>query len=108
MSLAKAFLGVLARNGRTMTLRRRVGTSTAFTEVSVTGYATAYRPEQLTGLVKQGDQKIIIGPDLGAITAPIKAPDMVLMDGRSYAVQGATPRMVAGVVVGYEIWVRGG
>lgn len=108
MSLARAFRGVLARNGRTMTLRRRVGTSATFTEASVTGYATAYRPEQLAGLVKQGDQKIVIGPALGAIAAPLKAPDMIVLDGRSYAIQGATPRMVAGVVVGYEIWARGG
>ena len=108
MSLANATARQLAAKGRPMTLRRRTGTTSAFTEATVQGYPSAYRPEQLTGLVKQGDLKVIIGPDLGAITAPIKAPDMIVIDGRSYAVQGATARMVGDAIAGYELWVRGG
>ena len=108
MSLASAVSDMLARNGRAMTLKRRVGTSAAFTEASVTGYASAYRPEQITGLVRQGDLKVVIGPDTGAVAAPLKAPDMIVIDGRSYAVQGATARMVGDAIAGYELWVRGG
>lgn len=98
----------LAQYGRPMTLRRRVGTGNTFTEATVQGYASAYRPEHLTGLVRQGDLKVVIGPDTGAITAPIKGPDALVIDGRTYAVQGATPRMVGATLAGYELWVRGG
>lgn len=108
MSLTTATTSLLTHLGRPMTLRRRVGTSATFTDAVVQGYATTYRPDEVAGLVRQGDMKVVIGPDTGAVSAPIKAPDMLVMDGRTYAVQGATPRMVAGVVSGYELWVRGG
>lgn len=108
MTLPDATTRMLARTGRAMTLKRRIGTGATFTEATVQGFASAYRPEHLTGLVRQGDLKVVIGPDTGAVTAPIKAPDMLVVDGRSYAVQGATARMVGDAIAGYELWVRGG
>lgn len=108
MSLADIPARLLARNGRAMTLRRRIGTGGTFTEATVQGYAGAYKPDEITGLARQGDLKVVIGPDTGAVTAPLKAPDAIVFDGRTYAIQGATARMVGDVVAGHELWVRGG
>ena len=54
MSLASTIPAMLTRNGRAMTLRRRVGTTTAFTEASVTGYASAYYWESKDLYLKLG------------------------------------------------------
>ena len=99
---------MLARYGRPMVLQRRVGKTDAFTSITRFGKDSAYRPQDLIGLVKQGDLKVIIGPDLGAITSPLKTPDQILIDGRAYTIQGATPRHVGTMLDGYELWVRGG
>jgi hypothetical protein len=107
MSLSAVTDRQLRAKGRPMVLQRRIGKTETFTSVTVMGLASAYRPQDLVGLVQQGDLKVIIGPDLGAISAPIKKPDQVLIDGRPYTIQGAAPRHVGAAIDGYELWVRG-
>jgi len=107
VSLAGVTSRMLARHGRPMVLQRRVGKTEAFTSVTVLGKESAYKPTELVGLVQQGDLKVIIGPDLGAIAAPLKKPDQMLIDGRLHTIQGATPRYAGAAVDGYELWVRG-
>ncbi|MDB5380226.1 MAG: 38, APCd [Rubritepida sp.] len=108
MSLAGTTARMLARFGRGMVLQRRIGKTEAFTSATRLGKESAYKPTELVGLVQQGDLKVIIGPDLGAIAAPLKKPDRILIDGIAYTIQGAIPRYAGAVVDGYELWVRGG
>lgn len=91
-----------------MVLKRQIGTTTTYTEATIRGFASAYRPQDLVGLVKQGDLKVVIGPSLGAIAPPLKKPDRIVIDGRAYVIEGATPRYVGTAIDGHELWVRGG
>ena len=108
MSLAGVSGRMLTRHGRAMTLRRIVGTGPTYTEATVLGHLTSYRPNEIVGLIKQGDARATIGPALGAIAAPPRTADSLVVDGRTWAVQGAVPRYVGTMLVGYELHVRGG
>ncbi len=108
MSLAGVTGRMLARHGRPMVLRRLVGTGPGYHEVAVRGHLTSYRSNEIIGLVKQGDARVTIGPDLGPITPPLRAADQLVVDGRTWAVQGATPRYSGATLVGWELHVRGG
>lgn len=107
----RGLAGITARQlrakGRPMVLHRRIGKTDAFTAATVQGFASAYKPQELVGLVQQGDLKVVIGPDLGEIAAPPKKPDQILIDGRAYTIQGAAARYVGAAIDGYELWVRG-
>lgn len=111
MTLAASTPRMLARNGRAMTLRRRVGTTAAFTDVTVVGRLRDFSPEQLVGGVMQGDAEAVIdaGPVLAAAGfAPPRKGDLLVVDGRTWAVQGCQPRAIGAQVVAYDLWVRGG
>ncbi len=97
----------LARHGRAMILRRRVGTGSTFAEVVVRGYSTGFRPDQLAGNVMQGDQRYTIGPDAGTLSAP-RANDRVRDAGRDWTVLGVDALRVGEQVCGYVLHVRGG
>ncbi len=108
MSLAGVTGRMLARHGRPMTLRRIAGTGPGYAEATVQGHLTSYRPNEIAGLVKQGDARVTIGPSIGPIAPPLRAADQLVVDGRTWAVQGATPRYSGGTLVGWELHVRGG
>jgi hypothetical protein len=52
----------LATKGETVTLRRRIGTTNTFVEVSVRARLTGFRAEELVGPVKQTDSMFIMSP----------------------------------------------
>lgn len=111
MTLAAVVRSQLARHGRAMTLRRRVGTSGSFTEADAAGVLRAFSPQELAGGVLQGDARVIIDaqPLLAAPgLAPPQKGDFVVVDGRTWTVQGAHARMDGAAVCAYELWVRGG
>lgn len=102
---------LLARFGRAMTVRRRQGTTTTFTQVSVTGILRSFRPEEIAGGVMQGDAEAIITANeiLGtAGFAPPAKGDFVAIDAKNWAVLGVTPRMIEADIVAYHLWIRGG
>lgn len=109
--LAGAAPRMLTRYGRAMTLRRRVGTGSTFTEVAVMATLRDFSPDRVVGGVMQGDAEAVIdaAPVLAAsgFGAPRKG-DLLVADGRTWAVQGAKPRAVGSAVVAYDLWVRGG
>ncbi|MDB5415099.1 MAG: 38, APCd [Rubritepida sp.] len=107
MSLAGVTSRMLASHGRPIVLQRRIGKTDAFTSATVQGKESAYKPNELVGLVQQGDLKVVIGPDLGAVAAPLRKPDRILIDDRAFTIQGATPRYAGAAIDGYELWVRG-
>jgi hypothetical protein len=104
VSPAERFLAALVRQGRAMTLKRRVGTTTAFTSLTVHGRSRTYRPEELTGGVAQGDRRIRISAlELATWDGAPQKND--LLDGA--AVQGADALYDGETLVGYVVWVRG-
>ena len=111
MPLATSTGRMLARYGRAMTLRRRVGTGSTFTEISVTATLRDFSPDRVVGGVMQGDAEAVIDAapvlDKSGFGAPRKG-DLLVADGRTWAVQGAKPRAVGSTVVAYDLWVRGG
>lgn len=100
---AERFLGSLKRAGRAMEYKRRVGTTSEFETVSVHGRARTYKPDELAGLVVQGDRKIRISAlETGALGKPVKADKL---DGGT--VQGAEDLHDGEALVGYVVWTRG-
>jgi hypothetical protein len=111
VSLAGVTARMLARQGRAMTLRRRVGMSSAFTDIGLLGRIRDVRPDELTGGVKQGDAMVVIeaAPVLAASGfAPPRKGDFIVADGRTWAVEGCETRFVGAAVDGYELHLRGG
>lgn len=107
MSLANTAARMLARNGRPMTLRRRTGTTAAFTDAAVQGFMVSFNPTEVAGLVQQGDARVTIGPDVGDLTAP-RENDVLAIDGKAWRVMGAQALYVGATLAGWKLWVRGG
>jgi hypothetical protein len=107
MSIVNAVPRILERFGRPVTLRRRIGTGTTFTEATANGYLRQFSPEEIAGGVMNGDARLIIDAEPLSNLAPVKG-DFVLIDGRSWAVLGAHARMTSDNLTSYELWVRGG
>ncbi|PWC69103.1 hypothetical protein TSH7_01265 [Azospirillum sp. TSH7] len=106
MSAYDRFAASLRRAGRQMSLKRRVGTTNAFTECTVYGKARFYQPTELIGLVKQGDRRIRIAQsDIAAASWPGPPKVGDLLDGG--AVQGAEHLYDGETLVGFVVWVRG-
>lgn len=109
---ATAYTAALAAVGRAMTLRRRVGTSASFTDVTVTGATRDYRPgERAAGGIAEGDIEVTIGTaetTAAAWPAPPRKGDLIVIDGRSWAVQGAETLRHAATVAAYRMQCRGG
>jgi len=101
----------LARIGEPVTLRRRQGTSGTFTDASIHGVLRQFDPDELTGSIRQGDAEVTIAhtPLISAFwPVPPRAGDMVVVGGRTWAVQGAMPKQMGGIIAAWVLWVRGG
>lgn len=101
----------LARIGEPMTLRRRQGTTGTFTVVSVAGVLRDFEPDELSGSIRQGDAEITIAHkplDAAGWPAPPRNGDFIDVAGRTWAVQGALPKSMGGVMAAWVLWVRGG
>jgi hypothetical protein len=99
---------LLAQRGRPMVLRRP---GTPYIDVTVQGFKAAFSPEQITGGVQQGDCRVQILADeitAAAWPGPPKNKDSVVVDGRTWSVQGATPLYDGATLLGFSLWVRGG
>jgi hypothetical protein len=101
MTTSARIESMLRRRGRAMVLKRRVGTTAAFTEVSLYGVSRKYAPEELVGGIIQGDREIIIGL-AGAFGEPKKNDSI---DGGT--VQFVDLKYDASAVIAYILTVRG-
>lgn len=94
-----------------MTLRRLLTTSTS-TDVTVQGYLSMYRPDQIgIGSIALGDGTVQILNDEIATAGwpgPIRARDQMIIDGRIWTILGAAQVCEGSTVIGYTISVRGG
>lgn len=100
------FRAFIAKYGRAMVLKRRVGTTSAFTECTVNGAGQQYSPDQLVGGITQGDRRIRIAQsDIDAASWPGPPRKGDFLDGA--AVQGVEPLYWGDDLVGFQVWVRG-
>jgi hypothetical protein len=92
-----------------MTLRRRTGTTNAFTTAPVTGHMVAFSPQEVVGLVSQGDARVTILPDVGQDLIAPREKDTLLIDGRVWQIMGPPHALYSGATLaGWRLWVRGG
>jgi hypothetical protein len=102
--------------GRPMTLRRLItagsgGSASTYNVIIVKGVKWSFRPDQLTGGVLQGDAIVeILQDDLTAKTwpAPPRKGDTMIIDSRTWTVQGNEALYEDITNIGHSIWVRGG
>lgn len=94
----------LARRGEDMFLRK---TNTATGQITVKGRIRSYKPDEIEGIIVQGDSKVIISPTgLGAFGVP---------PPNGYVVVAGTPRRIisanairdGGTLVRIDMQVRG-
>lgn len=95
----------LSRRGQDVQLRK---TNTAAGQVTVRACVRGYQPEELIGLVKQGDKKVTISPTgISSFGEPLSG-HFVVVDGRPRAIQGEPEFIrVANVLVRINMTVRG-
>ncbi|MCZ8310947.1 MAG: hypothetical protein O9320_08835 [Magnetospirillum sp.] len=101
----------LAVNGRPMVLKRRTGTTTTTTDVTVNGVAQNYAPETLVGDILQGDAKVTISnAEIAAASwpGPPSRGDMIAIDSRTWSVRGVETKYLGSVVLAHVLHVRGG
>lgn len=106
MTAGARFLASLCRAGRLMVLKRRIGTSSAFTECTVHGRARSYKPYELVGGVVLGDRQVRVSQaeiEAAAWPGPPRKGDS--LDGGT--VQGAETLYDGAELVGFVVWVRG-
>jgi hypothetical protein len=107
---ASRIIDMLERRGRPAPLRRRVGTTSSFTDVTVTAVSAGYLPQELIGTIQQGDRKTVISNkeiDAASWPGPPRKGDLLVIDSQSTTVQVATPMYDKTRIVAYIIQVRG-
>ena len=101
----------LRRYGRDMKLRRRIGATAVFQEVTVKGISRGFKPDELVGALQQGDRQITISNSeilaQSAYTGPPRKGDFIVVDGTTTAIQGSEPKYLGNTILAHVIWVRG-
>lgn len=106
----KRILEMLERRGRNLSLRRRVGTTNSFTDVSPRGYRRGYRANELIGGIVQGDYEVVIGnAEISAASwpGPPRKGDIVVLDGMTATVQGCQTMYDGAERCAHILWMRG-
>lgn len=101
----------LAAHGESVTLRR-INATPPNTEQPLTARVVAYRPEELTGAIQQGDLRVVfLAEDIGSFPLPLRerSSDKLVIDGIETTIQAVDTmtRRIAGTTVAYELRVRG-
>ncbi len=105
----------LAAGGQDAVLRRWTGSGSARApiDVPVRVRAQDYRVEELVGGIEQGDTRVILSPSQ-ILAAGWPGPqgwprngDAIVIDGRERSIISAPPQVVNGVVVRFDMVVRG-
>lgn len=104
---------MISLRGRTMRLTRLGGTppGSTTTNVNLSGVMHHYAPSELVAGIVQGDVRVEILNDEIATNnwpGPPRKGDRLLIDGRTYVLQGSTPAHDGAQVIGHSLWARGG
>lgn len=106
------WIRVIRGKGRPMTLQRQTGVNpTVYTTASVTGIMHTYRPDQISGDIRQGDSEVRILDD-DIVTAgwpgPPHAKDSIIIDGKTWLILGSQELYDGTELCAHWLWVRGG
>jgi hypothetical protein len=100
------------KRGRPATLRRQTAVKpAAYTDVALLVVSTHYSPEAIHEAVKQGDVKLATTNDEIAAAGwpgPPASTDLVILDGKTWSVEGVEQVFEAAVCIGFVLQVRGG
>lgn len=111
MSAASKVAKAVRKYGRTMLLRRRVGTTSSYTDVPVRAISEGYKPDELVGGLQQGDRHVTFTNDelskQSAFVGPPKKGDFIVVDGVQTAIQGVETMRLGDDVLAHVAWVRG-
>ncbi|EHK56905.1 hypothetical protein [Allomesorhizobium alhagi] len=88
------------------------GANRPYFDAPVLARVTGYEPKELVGTIQQGDRKLIVlADDLIAAQVPLdlKKGDKAVVRGKELNIEAAddSTRRVAGVLIAYELQVRG-
>jgi hypothetical protein len=106
----------LMAHGEDVVLKRRVGTSSSFDEVTLRAVVRGFKPNELAHGITQQDSHVIYGqeeilaagwPPAAGGMAWARNGDFMTIQGAQRAVTGGTPTLVDGEVVRLEATVRG-
>lgn len=113
-SLADTRRRLIGRWSRPMQLKRLSGgggTPVTAVGLPVNGFFSMYRPDEISGDIKQGDAEVALTNDELAAsnwTSPPRARDQIMIDGRTWQIVDAYPVYEGSDVIGHTLWVRGG
>jgi hypothetical protein len=100
----------IQREGSPAVLSRFTGTSGIHYDVNVYAVERGYKPEQISGEIKQGDRECRISNReilAHAWPGPPRAADVLIMSGRNFRVMGVNVLEIGGEVVEHVLQVRG-
>jgi hypothetical protein len=103
-------IDMLERRGRPAPLRRRVGTTSSFTDVTVDVVSAGYQPQELVGTILQGDRKAVISNDeieAASWPGPPRKGDLLVLDGVSTTIQTSVAMYDKLGIIAYILQVRG-
>jgi hypothetical protein len=106
VTAAAKVAAALAKYGRDMALTRLPSTV-----VTVKGVAQAYAPGEIVGGIAQGDQRVTIsdaGIAASAWPGPPRKGDRIVIDGRTWTVQGCESKYLTASILAHVLWCRGG
>ncbi len=113
-SVKASYRQAIVAAATTVVVRRYTGTgeNAPFFDVSVGARVVGYEPHELLGLIQQGDRRVImLAEDLSdaQFPLPLRKGDKVLVRGRELNIEAVddNTRRVQGVLVAYELQVRG-
>ena len=108
------YRSMMNERGETVSIRRYTGSGTNRPRFDVDAMAvvTGYAPKDLVGTIQQGDRKVILlAEDLidAQFALPITASDKIVIRGKELAIIAPddSTRRVSGVLIAYELQVRG-
>ena len=113
-ALKASYRRAMNEAGETVKIRRYTGAGSnrPWFECEVMARVTGFEPEELVGAIVQGDRKLIVlAEDLIAaqFPLPIVKGDRAIVRGKELNIEAAddSTRRVAGVLVAYQLQVRG-
>ena len=112
MTAAAKVAAALTKYGRPMTLKRLVGTGPTTTDVTVYGVTQGFKPEEFSGDVIWGDQRVQISDVEIAAAAwpgPPRKGDKIVIDGRAWVLRAnAETKFLGDQALAHVLHVRGG
>ncbi|KQO86051.1 hypothetical protein ASF33_05230 [Methylobacterium sp. Leaf92] len=95
----------LTRHGEDVKLRAQDGADDGSEDLTRRAFVREYRPEELSGGIEQGDREVILSPS--GLTADPQRLGGLFVGDRYCTIEVANPVRLAGVVVRWNLQVRG-